>query len=37
VWRPRRLLDGTIGRELAGLAAIQGALFAMPGNAGSAR
>jgi hypothetical protein len=27
VWRPRQLLDGTIARELAGLAAIQLELF----------
>ena len=27
VWRPRDLLDGSIGRELAGLAAIQLELF----------
>lgn len=27
VWRPRHLLDGTIGRELATLAAVQLALF----------
>ena len=31
VWRPRDLLDGTIGRELANLAAVQLSLFgAMP-------
>lgn len=30
VWRPRHLLDGTIGRELAAVAAIQGQLFADP-------
>jgi hypothetical protein len=28
VWRPRHLLDGTIGRQLADLAAIQETLFA---------
>src|SRR2546421_301214 len=27
VWRPRDLLDGSIGRELAGVAAVQLALF----------
>ena len=27
VWRPRDLVDGSIGRELAGLAAVQLALF----------
>jgi hypothetical protein len=27
VWRPRDLLDGTIGRELAGVAAVQLELF----------
>lgn len=27
VWRPRHLLDGSIGRELADVAAIQPALF----------
>lgn len=27
VWRPRQLLDGTIGRELASIAAIQHELF----------
>jgi hypothetical protein len=27
IWRPRDLLDGTIGRELASVAAIQLALF----------
>jgi hypothetical protein len=37
VWRPSDLLGGSIARELTDLAAIQGALFAMPGNAGSAR
>lgn len=37
VWRPSDLLGGSIAMELTDLAAIQGALFAMPGNAGSAR